>query len=150
MKLTTLGAAALFALAATGCDQMPSGDGGGAEEVRRLATIEFYEHRDVGPLAIEVPAEVQRGADVPVKVTSYGGGCTARGDTETAVQGLTATVTAYDLDMSGMNDCTDELRFHQHVAVVRFEQAGTARVVVRGRREPGDEPISVERTVVVR
>ncbi|HEX7118665.1 MAG TPA: hypothetical protein VF212_07760 [Longimicrobiales bacterium] len=125
--------------------------GGAADEPRRvIGTIEH--HGD--PVRVEAPAEVARGADFRVTVVTYGGGCVRQGDTEVEVDGLSAVVTPYDIDITPTlppgGACTLELRMYRHDATLRFDGAGTATVTFRGRRLPGGEIISVARTVRVR
>lgn len=100
---------------------------------------------------IEVPGTVARGQQFQVEVTTYGSGCTSKGETEVRIQGLSAVITPYAFEKSGGRKvvCPDILNAFRHVATVRFEQPGTARVVVQGRQQPSGEVIAAERTVVV-
>jgi hypothetical protein len=45
--------------------------------------------------------------------------------------------------------CTDILQYHVHRATIRFNQLGGATVRVRGRAEPDDRVLTVERQVTV-
>jgi hypothetical protein len=80
--------------------------------------------------------------------STYGSGCTQKGDTRVEIEGLTADISPYDRTATG-RPCTMELRFFQHAAELRFDRAGIARVRVRGRSVPSNEIITVERTVHV-
>jgi hypothetical protein len=62
---------------------------------------------------------------------------------------LRATVTPFD-NNNGAGACTDILHFFHHESTLRFDRAGEATVVFRGARQPEDETIAVERTVVVK
>jgi hypothetical protein len=122
------------------------------EEITRerlIGTIEFYSD----PVRIQLPGTVLRGVTFDVTVRTYGGGCIDKGDTEVEVNGLAAQVTPYDIEVTHMpagSVCTADLRFYEHIGEVRFDQSGTATVVVRGRKKPQDVIISVERAVNVR
>ena len=121
----------------------------GVVQERRVGTIEHY--RD--PVRVEAPASVAVGETFEVRVTTYGGGCIAQGDTEVAVGDLRAVVTPYDWETVSMPRnfaCTSELRFYTHTAALRFDRAGTATVAVRGRERPGDRVFTVERRITVR
>jgi hypothetical protein len=43
-------------------------------------------------MLIEVPSVVLRGVDFEVAVRTFGGGCTAQGDTEVSIAGRTAEI----------------------------------------------------------
>ena len=115
-----------------------------SDEDRQLGIISFYHD----PIVIEAPETVQRGQSFSVRVRTYGGGCISQGPTDVHVDGLRATVTPFDIH-SGANVCTSELRFFQHEATLRFDRAGSALVVIRGMRRPGDQPVAEQRTVIV-
>ncbi|HEX6940552.1 MAG TPA: hypothetical protein VF158_14140 [Longimicrobiales bacterium] len=117
---------------------------------RVVGTIEHYGD----PVRVEAPADVARGADFRVTVVTYGGGCLHQGDTEVEINGLSAVVTPYDIDVTPTvppgGACTLELRQYRHDATLRFDRAGSATITFRGRRLPSGEIISVTRTVRVR
>jgi hypothetical protein len=139
MKRSSFAPLALLALVGCGIT--------GPESTRRLAVIEFSETE---PVVVEVPATATRGTAFQVAINSYGGGCIGQGPTEVAVNGLTATVEPYQFELvDGNSTCTDDLRTYRHLAQVRFEQAGTGRIVFRGHSRLKGETITVERTVVV-
>lgn len=138
LQLTLLGVATAALCACNGI----LGLGG---ERQQLGVISF--HSD--PVVVEAPDTVTRGQTFAVSVRTYGGGCVSQGPTDVRVDDLRATITPFDIN-SRNNVCTSELRFFQHEASIKFDRAGTATVVFRGTRRPENEPIAVERTVVVR
>ncbi|SRR6266446_8029989 len=113
----------------------------------RPAILQFYSD----PVRTDLPDTVTVASAFTVSVRSYGGGCTSQGETEAEVEGLLATIRPFDLVLTDPNVvCIQILRVFEHVATIRFDQPGMATVRVVGRREPGDEPLSVDRTLVVR
>lgn len=133
---------ALLALATAAC---PSAFGPDRE--RRPAVIELSPG---DPVKVVVPATVTAGTPFEVRVTTYGGGCHGRGPTEVSVSGSVALVEPFQL-VPADDDlvCTMELRIEENVGTVRFDQPGTARVVVRGYSSVSRQVIDVERTVRV-
>ncbi len=134
-----------------GCTVLACSSITGEEDIERermIGTIEFYSD----PVRIQLPDTVQRGVTFPVRVRTYGGGCIDEGDTEVKVNGLAAQVTPYDIEVTHLPPgyaCTADLRLYEHVGQVRFDQPGTATLIVRGRKKPEKTIISVERTVEV-
>jgi hypothetical protein len=121
----------------------------GMVQERRIGTIVHY--RD--PVRVEVPESVARGESFVVKVTTYGGGCIAKGDTEVRTEGFDVRVTPYDWEVVRTppnTACTDDLRLYQHTATLRFDQPGTIRVTIRGREKPSGQVLTVERKTMVR
>ena len=115
---------------------------------RNIGTIQFTE---ADPVRIEAPATAPAGTSFEVRVTTYGGGCIRQGDTEVQTDGLRSTITPFDVNVTppAGGACTDDLRLYQHVAQVRFDAAGEARVIIRGYSRTLDRIITVERTVIV-
>jgi hypothetical protein len=104
-----------------------------SDEERVLGIIDFYHDgtRDV----LSAPDTVDAGADFPVTVTTFGGGCEHGGGADVALAGATATVTVYDYTVSGENvACTDVLRRFPRTTTVRFAGAGTGVLRIVGRR----------------
>jgi hypothetical protein len=127
-------------LVVLGCSSLT---GPGRERV--IGTLEH--HGD--SVVVSVPDTVAAGEAFTVAVRTYGGGCMEKGDTEVEVRGLRATVTPYDIRVEA-DVCTAILKLFEHTATLHFEGAGTAEVVMRGRKEPEGEILTVGRTVVVR
>jgi hypothetical protein len=122
------------------------------DEVRRErqpAVIRFYSD----PMFVQIPEVVDRGTDFEVAVRSFGNGCVDQGDTEVSVAGGVGEVRPHDIFVTHMPRnfaCPDILRVHLHRATLRFDQSGAATIRVRGRSQPGDTPLVIERTVQVR
>lgn len=121
------------------------------DQRRQLGTIAGYQLND--PLVAVVPS----GRTVTVSVTTYGGGCDSKGETEVAVTGLTAVVTPYDYWKSATGACPDILRTFAHSTTIEFVESGTAEIIVRGldwrtrtAKNPDGDTLSVVRSVEVR
>lgn len=137
----------LVACAATPSGGSPPPPNGPSERV--LGTVEFYGD----PVRVEVPRTAELEQPFVVTVTTYGGGCIEKGETEVKVEALRAEVRPYDYDTTPVNgDCDDELRLHEHTTTLRFEEVGTAEIVFYGRKEnlSGVTQTSVTRTLEVR
>lgn len=96
------------------------------EQQRQLGTIAGFQLND--PTITVIPD----GRTVAVSVTTYGGGCESQGETEVAVNGLSAVITPYDYTSTSTGACTDILRSFVHSTSIQFGTAGSARIVVRG------------------
>ena len=94
---------------------------------------------------VERPARVLAGEPFVVRVRTFGSGCVAHAGTSVDISGLRAEITPLDLVYVPRSDeaCTTELRRIEHTVELRFDQPGTATVRVRGRGEPGGEPLAV-------
>lgn len=103
------------------------------------------------PAQVELPTSVRVGDRFTVRVTTYGGGCTRKGDTQVSVSGSQVEVRPYDFHPRAGEDagCTRDIRMHLHEASVWLEQPGPATVIVHGRRMPADETVTVTRTLTV-
>jgi hypothetical protein len=136
----------LFLWMAMGCTSQT-----GPDRIRVLGAIMGYNLDDP---RIEI---VQDQRTVTVRVTTYGNGCYSQGETETAVEGLEANIRPWDYTFSARSDraCPDVLLSFVHEAVLRFDDAGTVRIRVRGidagQAAGGSrgEVVTVERTVAV-
>lgn len=90
---------------------------------------------------------------VTVRVTTYGNGCYSKGETEAVVEGLEATVTPWDSTVAPRSGvaCTEILLSFTHEAVLDFDEAGTARIAVRGMdRSSGSTGKRGEETTIER
>lgn len=115
-------------------------------------TIGIIEGLQAGEPEISVPANVTAGEDFTISVvTGWHNGCATRGNTEVRNEGGTARVTPYDVvtEAPGLM-CTQALQRFTHEAVVRFDDPGSATVVIRGRPSRGAPAVSIERAVEVR
>ena len=114
----------------------------------RPGVLQFYDDL----LQVQLPATASVGAPITVTVRTYGGGCIRMGPTWTSVRGLVAVIEPLDSVVSRLPPnwgCTAELGLLEHEATVQFAESGAATVRILGRREPGDSPLSVERTIVI-
>lgn len=139
-----LGAAALAA-----CAGSPFEPG----EERRVGIVMLYRTEPERPLA--APDTVRAGADFQVTVTTLGGGCERKGETESEVRGAVATVTPYDYTDAAAQVCTDILKLFPHTATLRFAAPGEALLRVHGRRVGPDTAregvaVTLEKRIVVR
>jgi hypothetical protein len=131
----------LACLAALGCSGSPTASTG-----RELGFLEYH-----GTSAeVTVPETARVGEPFAVRVVTWGGGCTEKGETDVTRSGTRVDVRPYDLTASGADiACPDILLRLVHEATVRFDAPGTATVRVHGRVEPGARTIVVTRTVVI-
>lgn len=115
------------------------------EDGRVPGTIEFYGDG----VRLEMPVIVQAGETFDVRVKTFGGGCTAKGDTEVQMSSARATIRPYDYEPTTDTVCIEVLVVHTHEAAVRFDRRGPATVTVIGRRRPGDQLVAVSRSILV-
>lgn len=92
------------------------------------------------PIEITVPKEAVVGTPIVIRVTTWGGHCMRKGDTQTAVNGLAALVAPFDSTRIVEPDvaCAAILASFHHTAEVTFGQTGRAYVIIRGREWPGN------------
>ena len=133
-------AVVLLVLMIAGCRD----PGVGPDQARVRGAIELYGN----PIIITAAFTATAGVPYSVKVLTYGGGCVSQGETESSQVGMTALIEPYDLERRA-DACTDELRVHEHIAALRFEQRGDATITVRGRSEPSGQTIDHRFTVRV-
>jgi hypothetical protein len=100
------------------------------------------------PAQVTVPATVRVGETFTVQIVTHGGGCMRKGRTREQTTDLTAELRPYDVEVEA-DVCTAEATTYRHSASVRFNRSGTGTVQVYGRSEPGNELITVTRTVTV-
>jgi uncharacterized Zn-binding protein involved in type VI secretion len=97
---------------------------------------------------VYLPALVSVDSAFAVRLHTFGGGCVTAGRTAVEIDGRTATIRPIDMD-SGADICTDELRFLQHEAQVRFLAPGPATVVVQGGSQPNGGTLQLRFPLVV-
>ena len=129
-------------LAVGGCDSI-FGTEEPVQVERQLGVILYY-----GDLAyIELPGTVRVNVPFDVSIRTYAGGCIAQADTEVQVNGMVATVAPFDsfiVKLPARRPCTADLRHYTHASRITFTTVGRALVIFRGRREPGNEFVSIE------
>ena len=121
------------------------GDPGTTE--RRAAHIIHYGDTS----AITAPTSAPANTPIAIDVITFGGGCISKGETESTVTGLQATIRVYQYEYHPKSNeaCTQELRFDHNAATVQFVVPGTATIQVAGLRAPGDTPVTLSRAVTV-
>ncbi len=139
-RVVPLAAASLLLLSACGSILEPV-------ETRLMGTLVHYGN----PVSIQVPDSAAVGVPFEVRMTTFGGGCESRGDTEALVGGRHALIIPYDNSTSNPDGaCPDILHAFEHQVALSFESAGDAQVTVRGRKEPGGDTIEFTFQVRVR
>ena len=133
----------------TACpDATGSGTDGPPLEERTLGIIKSQYLRSP---ALAAPATVTAGQPFQATVTTLGYDGCWRSDGEDVTRAATqAVIRPYD-KVQG-EACTTALVEIRHVVQLRFDNRGTAKIVVQGRAEPLDPqqgPVTVEQTVTV-
>jgi len=116
----------------------------GLGEEETLGVIQFYGDTTV----VYLPASAMVDSAFSVRFHTFGGGCVSAGRTDMELEEGRATLIPIDKD-SGANLCTDELRFLQHEAQVRFRSPGSATVVLQGASEPDGGTLELRFAVLV-
>jgi hypothetical protein len=98
---------------------------------------------------IEAPAEASPGQSFAVTVSTFGNSCVTAAGADVKIDGLVATITPYDVVVSGLT-CLDYLKAYPHPVQLSFAQAGAATIRVKGRSEYQSGFVTVERSLVVR
>lgn len=129
-----------------------------AVTVSACGVAEPLEDRLVGILVLEdgapavvVPDTVRAGVPFQVSVTTVGGACIRRDETDVEVDGATATVTPWDrfaIPRPGFG-CLPSTATLDHTTSVTFPGSGPATVVVRGREDGSVDVLSFSYPVVV-
>lgn len=121
------------------------GDPGTTE--RRPANLLFY--GDTTTITVDSTTVVA--TPLSIAFITFGGGCIGKGETETEIIGLQADLRPYQYVYHPRSNeaCTSELRLDQNQVTVQFSAPGTARIRITGLRQPGDQPVTLERTVIV-
>jgi len=138
-RITLLAATLVF----TGCANLAESDG-----ARRAGIIES---RYLQTPALTAPDSVTAGTPFEVTVTTFGfNGCWTEDRTDVTTLASQAVIRPYDRVRDGA--CTQMTVLLPRSVQLRFDQPGTATIVVQGLRDDGDnaEPTQVQRTVVVR
>jgi hypothetical protein len=138
---------AIAALAISACDPLGTDLPG---DDYHPGTIEFY-----GDTAmILTPVVAEPGVPFPVRVTTFGGGCTQKGITRSETNDLIGELRPFDITTRDVA-CPDILKTFTHEAIFTIDRPGIATIRVHGRAEPGEEPvvklrrIRIERRVLV-
>ncbi len=110
--------------------------------------IEFYDR----PIDIQAPETARAGDTVTIMVTTYGDGqCIKFHDTDVAVSGNAVEIVPLDyFEERAGNWCPDILVSIKHQVRVALIEPGATKVLVKGRRWPGNETISGGREIVTR
>jgi hypothetical protein len=113
------------------------------DDVRVLGAIAGYNQDDPRIRITTAPGVAT------VTVTTYGGGCHRKGETEVQLRGRKAVITPYDYTAPPGSVCTQPLLAFQHVATLDFGAPGGAHIVVHGMDDRQGKEITVERTVTI-
>jgi hypothetical protein len=128
------------------CDEPTGAD---REIVRELAWLHYLEAH---PLEVEVPDSVARDAPFRVTFMTYAGGCITHDfEVETMVQGLEAEIVPYQfrhVPPPGSH-CPARSWGNEREVTLRFEQAGQAEILLRGRRLMGGDTTELALTYEV-
>jgi len=114
----------------------------------RLVGILVFED---GTPAVDLPDTVRAGTPFEVSVTTIGGACIRRDETDVEVAGSTATVTPWDrfaIPRPGLG-CLPSASTLDHRASITFAAPGPAAVLVRGREDGSEEILTFSYPVVV-
>jgi hypothetical protein len=133
-----LAATSLF----TACANLAGPDG---------ARAGIIESRYLSVPALTAPDIVTAGASFQVTVTTFGfSGCWTEDRTDVSALASQVVIRPYDRVRDGA--CTQMTVKLPRSAQLRFDQPGTATIVVQGLRDDGAdaEPTQIEHTVVVR
>ena len=129
------------ALVLCACSTSPSAPG----DDQRLSVVDFYYE----PIVLEAPDTVSVGEPFEVTTATYGNGCLQAGATLTDIGPGMALIELFDR-VPAADVCTDNLVRIDRTAVIRFEQAGQARILVRGQAQPENKEVLLEHDVFVR
>jgi hypothetical protein len=121
----------------------------GSDGARRAGIIES---RYLNTAVITAPDSVTAGIAFPVTVTTFGfSGCWTDDGTDVTALASQVVIRPYDRVRDGA--CTQMTVKLPRTVQLRFDQPGTATIVVQGVRDDGDndpEPTQIQRAVVVR
>lgn len=140
--LRSTGLAAALVLAGA-CDSSTTTT---TRSVRALGFLEF----NGATGEVTVPVTVVAGQNFTVLVVTRGSGCTIPGDTELTQSGANVDIFPYDVTTDGDDvTCPSVVQNLVHQSSLRFETTGEKFIRVHGRRHPGNESITITRTVTV-
>jgi hypothetical protein len=139
-RATLIAATVVF----TACSNLAGSDG-----ARRAGIIES---RYLNVPVLTAPESVTAGTEFQVTVTTFGfSGCWTEDGTDVSTGAGQAVIRPYDRITEGA--CTQMTVKLPRTVQLRFDQPGTATIVVQGVRDDGDDnpqPTQIQRTVVVR
>ena len=115
----------------------------GPDEVRVLGAIAGYNTDDPRIEIVAAPGSAT------VRVTTYGGGCHSKGETEVVLRRREAVITPYDYTAPPGTICTLQLLSFSHETTIDFDSSGPVRIVIRGADHRHRRTITVERSVVI-
>lgn len=116
---------------------------------RSVRTLGFLEFNGVTG-EVTVPVTIVAGQNFTVLVVTRGSGCTIPGDTELTQSGANVDIFPYDVTTDGDDvTCPSVVQNLVHQSSLRFETTGEKFIRVHGRRHPGNESITITRTVTV-
>jgi hypothetical protein len=123
----------------------------GIDQIRQPGIIESrYLHVPV----LTAPDSVTAGTPFNITVSTFGfSGCWTMDGTEVNTQAREALIQPYDLVREGERvACLQMPVILPRTVQLRFDEPGTATIVVQGVRNDGDQsqPTQIERTIVVR
>ena len=130
-----------LAVLSVACHSSPIGPGAG----RVVGTIDAGQSF---PQVIDAPAQASLGQSFSVTVFTFGNSCVRAAGADVTIDGLVATITPYDVVMTGVT-CLEYLKGYPRVVQLSFGQAGTATIRVKGRRDYQPGLVTVERSLVV-
>ena len=128
------------ALSVCACSTSPSAVG----DDQRLSVVDFYQE----PIVLQAPDTVNVGEPFEVTTATYGNGCLQAGATLTDIGPGVAMIELFDR-VPDADVCTDNLVRIDRTAVIRFEEPGRARILVRGHSLPENEEVLLEHDVFV-
>lgn len=127
---------AALAVVLHGCDLIT-----GAKEDRLVGFIGYPDD-----MVIVSPESVTAGQAFVISVRTFGAdGCWKRDRTDVALDGLTATITPYDVRRQGRGwDCAQAPVEIVHAATLTFDQVGVAQLTIQGRDGTAQRSVTVE------
>lgn len=101
----------------------------------------------ISGLQADAPAVVKVGEEFTITVqTTWHNGCARKDAVEVRADGLTVTVTPYDV-VTERGLCADVVQQFTHSATLALSSPGAAEIVVRGRQSRNSGVTTLRRTV---